>query len=121
MKRPELEDLRDKSILALKELFIGSLQPEKLQRIHPGQIAAATALHQACCRELQDGLFGYNFDQLMNNLCAVEYDLSNAMNDADVEVKRVATLNAYTKVCQMVNEFWEIADEDLDDAEEVPT
>lgn len=119
MKRPELEDLREKSMLALKELFLGSLHPEKVLRIHPAQIAASTALHQACCRELNDGLYGYNFDELMNKLTTIEGDLGNLLHTADPEQRQQGTQKAYTMVCQLVNDFWEIADWD-DDNEEIP-
>lgn len=53
MKLKEILDLKAKSFLVLKGLFVGTLNPLTLQQIHPAQMGAAAALHQACCNQLQ--------------------------------------------------------------------
>jgi hypothetical protein len=80
VKRNEILHLRRQALLSLKALFVGSLDAEFVKMIHPAQVAAATALHQACCRELEYSFNGIDLDLLVDQLSGVNTELREALD-----------------------------------------
>lgn len=91
MTRAELDDLRFHALLALKEYFVVSLNPDSNLHAYPDQVAAAAELHAACCREIKldsPHLSEFGFQQViaacasLDQICEEGKDNFEAVEDA---------------------------------------
>lgn len=119
MKRRELERMQRHSFLALKALFVASLDPEFLEKIHPTAIATASALHQACCRELFEGMVNVSANTVLQTLSDIDLELAEGRDPAYTPNLDQRVTNARKLARDLFNAMMEAFEDDEDDEEEI--
>jgi hypothetical protein len=110
--------MRREALLVLKALFVATLHPETMENVLPTQIAAAAALHQACCWEWEDAWQGIDMEGLVLHLQSVMEDLNEARMPLGKDARHHLLERAHSTLNSLLGGLLEGEDEASEDDRE---